>query len=165
MGRDFDEQGIVTRRDDSTGISRAGIEADAGAAAAAVVVDFAGIRHEVVLRILGRDAALDGYAAAGHIGLALNADFRVGQSIAFGHANLRLDDIDIRNGLSDRMLDLYTRVDLNEVEMFFILVSEEFNCAGVDIMHVLHDFQGRCADFFAEFLGQGPGWCHFDDVR
>ena len=164
MRRDLDEQGVVVRRDDGARVGRAGIEADARAAAAAVVVDLAGVRHEVVLRVLRRDATLDGHAVAGDVFLALDADLWVGERMALGDEDLRLDDVDVRDGLGDRVLDLDARVDFDEVEVFLILVREELDGAGIDVVDVLHDLQGRCADVLAKLLRQRPGRCHLDDL-
>ena len=164
MCGDLDEQGIVIRRDDRARVGRAGVEADARAAAAAVVVDLAGVRHEVVLRVFCRDAALDGHAVAGDVRLALDADLWIGEGIALGDEDLRLDDIDVRDGLGDRVLDLDARVDFDEVEVFLILVREELDGAGIDVADVLHDLQGRRADVLAKLLRQRPGRCHLDDL-
>ena len=163
MRRDLDEQGVVVRRDDGARVGRAGIEADARAAAAAVVVDLAGVRHEVVLRVLRRDAALDGHAVAGDVFLALDADLWVGERMALGDEDLRPDDVDVRDGLGDRVLDLDARVDFDEIEVLLILVGEEFDCAGVDVVDILHDLQRSSADILAQLLRQRPCRCHLDD--
>ena len=57
--RNLDQKTVVMPADDSTGVSRAGIEANAGAGRTAIGHNVAVIRNETVARILGRHAALD----------------------------------------------------------------------------------------------------------
>ena len=69
--------------------------------------------------------------------------------MALGDEDLRLDNVDVRDGLGDRVLDLDARVDFDEVEVLLILVGEEFDCAGVDVVDILHDLQRSSADILA----------------
>ena len=57
--RDLHQQRIVKRRDHRARVAHARIEPDAEAARAAIRDDLAVVRRELVLRVLGRDAALD----------------------------------------------------------------------------------------------------------
>ena len=47
--------------------------------------------------------------------------------------DLRLDDIDAGHFLSDRVLDLDARIDLDEVERTRLGIHEEFDSAGTDV--------------------------------
>ena len=48
--------------------------------------------------------------------------------------------------------------------MLFILVHQEFHGACIEVMHMLHELHCRIADILAQFLGQGPGRCHFNNL-
>src|SRR5439155_12714004 len=81
------EQRVVIRRDDRARVTGAAVEADAHAAGAAVRLDAARARLEILARIFGGDAALDGHAA--------HADFFLGEAElreggAAGDEDLRL---------------------------------------------------------------------------
>ena len=67
VGRHLDQQRIVERRDDGAGKRGAGVEADAQAAGRAIIAEPAVIGQEIVRRILGRHAALDGEAVRAHL--------------------------------------------------------------------------------------------------
>ena len=164
MGGDFNEQGIVVWSDDSAGVRGACIETDARAAAGAVRDDFAGVRHEIVLRVFGGDTALDSHAFVPDFILLTDCNFRSIQCVAFCDEDLALHDVHIGDHFGDGMFYLYTRVDFDEIEMLFILVYQEFYGAGIDVVHVLHQLHSGVADFFAELLRQGPSRSHFDDL-
>src|SRR5690606_31049222 len=57
-GRDLFQKRIVEAGDNRAGIGRAAVEADAEAGRAAIGGDAAVIRDEILLRVFGRDAAL-----------------------------------------------------------------------------------------------------------
>ena len=61
---DLHQHRVVERRDDRAGVAHGAVEADAEAGGRAVVEDAAVVRREIVLRVLGGDAALDGEAVA-----------------------------------------------------------------------------------------------------
>ena len=60
VGADLDQQRVVERRDDAAGDRRPAVGPDAQAADRAVVGDPAVVGRELVLRVLGRDPALEG---------------------------------------------------------------------------------------------------------
>ena len=162
ISRRLDQQRIVVRRDDGAGIGIAAVEADAEAAAAAVYHDLARIRHEVVHRVFCRDTALDGIAQAADVVLGFDADFIAVQGIAFSDFDLGLYDVDARNHFRDGMFDLYARVDFDEVK-FTVRRDQKFDSTGIDVMDVLHQFQGCVADLLAQFDRQGRSRSRFDD--
>ena len=94
----------------------------------------AGRGQEVAERILRVDAALDRPAFALDLGL------RERQRLAGGHADHQLDQVEARDGLGHRMLDLQPRVHLEEVEAL-VLADHELDRAGalvVDRLGQLH---------------------------
>ena len=110
MHDELGDQRVVVRRHDAFGVLRR-IDAHAIAAGNVEGGDLAGGGREL-LRMLGVDAALDGVAA--------NFELRgqnVGELLAAGDAQLRLDQIDAGDGLGDRVLHLDARVHLDEVEL------------------------------------------------
>ena len=118
VGRHLDQQRIVKRRDDRAGEGGAGVEADAQAAGRAIVAEPAIIGHEVVRRVLGRDAALEGEA--------VRRDRRPGRpgrspdrtsGWPWAMRIWRLDDVVAGDLLGDGVLDLDARIDLDEVEL------------------------------------------------
>ena len=162
MGGHLHKKGIIVRSNDSARIGCACIETDARTAAAPVRNDFARIRHKVILRIFRGNTALDSHTLIPDIFLLADGNLRSVQGIAFGNEDLALHNIDIRNHFRYRMFYLYTGVDFNEVEMFFILVYQEFYGARIHIVDMLHQFHCRIADALAQFHRQGPGRCHFN---
>src|SRR4029078_5810255 len=72
-GSDLDQQRIVVPGDDRAGIGGAAIETDAEAGWRTIGGDGAVVRNEVVLRILCRDAALQGMAVEANVFLLGNA--------------------------------------------------------------------------------------------
>ncbi len=117
-GRHLHQQRVVGARDDRAGVGGAGIQAHAEAGRTAVGGDRAVVGHEVVLRVLGGDAALQRVGVDADVGLRRHAaGSGVADARAAGDADLRLDDVDAGDALGDRVLDLDARVDLDEVEL------------------------------------------------
>ena len=114
-GRDLDQQRVVVLRHARADVARAVVQADAVADRRPVDLDLAGVGQEVVARVLGGDAHLDGDAALLDVGLAADADLRIGQAVALRDAQLRLHQVAPRDRLGHRVLDLDARVDLDEV--------------------------------------------------
>src|SRR5690606_24224140 len=89
----------------------AAVEPDARAARGAVGGDAAGVGTEAVGRVLGGDPALHGRAADGD---GVLAQPEIGQRFTGGDAQLRLHQIHIGDLLGHRVLDLDSRVHLDE---------------------------------------------------
>src|ERR1700733_5587954 len=81
-------------------------------------------------RVLGIDTALNGVAVELHIALA---EFKIA---AGGNANLLEDQIDIRDHLSDRMLDLDAGIHFDEIELAVFV--EELDGADTEILDLAH---------------------------
>jgi hypothetical protein len=115
VGDALDEQRVVVARNDRAGQAVAAVEPQPEPARSAVGHDRARVRQEVVLRVLGRDAALDREAARLHVVLRPDADLGAREVEALLDADLRLHEIDARDLLGHRVLDLQPGVDLDEV--------------------------------------------------
>ena len=92
-----------------------GVEADAVACRSLPFGDQAGAGAKAVLRRLGGDAAFDGMAGKGYIGLLKR------QRLAAGDAQLLRDQIDAGDHFSDRVFDLDARVHLEKIIIFVSL--------------------------------------------
>ena len=163
LGRDLDQQRIIEPRDDPARIGRAAIKPDPHARRLAIGGDAAIVGDEVVLRILGRDAALQRVARQAHLGLACRAR-RLGQALALGHLDLGLHDVDAGHLLGHRVFDLHARVHLDEVEFAAVHIHQELDGAGAFVVHMGADAAAEVADLGALFVGQIGGGGAFDDL-
>ena len=123
MSCHFDEEGIIIRRNYGTRIGRSRIKTDAGAAAGAVCHNFTRIGHKLVFRIFRCDTALDRHAFKPDIRLQTDGNFLTVQRVAFGNQYLCLYNIHIGNHFRYGMLNLYTGIDFNEIEMLFVFIN------------------------------------------
>jgi len=153
-GADLDQQRIVVGGDLGTGEGVACVQADAAAGGRAVGGQGAEIRGEVVGRVLGGDAALDGIAAHIDGRLGGDVDLRVGEFVSAGHQDLVLDQVAAGDHLGHGVLDLDAWVHLDEV-VLSLLVHQELDRAGVAVLDLAGDLEGRRAEFLALGLGQG----------
>ena len=97
--------------------ARAGVEADAHAAGRAVVAEPAVVGHEVVGRVLGRHAALDGEAVVRTASWLRRPISGSESGLPWAMRICALDDVEAGHLLGDGVLDLDARVDLDEVEL------------------------------------------------
>ena len=151
-GADLHQQRVVVRGDLGPGEAVAGVEPDPGAAGGAVGLDGAEVGGEVVLRVLGGDAALDGEAAHLDVGLRGDADLRIGELVPLGHQDLGLDQVAAGDHLGDGVLHLDARVHLDEV-VAPLLVEEELDGAGVAVGDLAADAAGRPSQSAARCSG------------
>ena len=89
------------------------------------------VRDEVVLGVLGGDAALQRMGADADVRLRRHAALGRADARAAGDADLRLHQVDAGGALGDGVLDLDARVDLDEVEAPAVGVLQELHRAGV----------------------------------
>ena len=143
------EQRIVVAGDHRAGIGGAAVEPDAEAGGAAIGGDAAVVRDEVLLGILGRDAALQRVAVEPDLRLRRHARGRRADRLAFEDVDLRLDDVDAGDLLGDGVLDLDARIDLDEVELAGVGIHQELDRAGADIVGGVRDLQRVVAQFAA----------------
>ena len=161
--RDLDEQGVVVRRDDRARADIAAVETHAEAAAGAVGLDLAVVGREVVGRVLGGHAALDGVAVDLEVVLVAETDLRVADRLTLGDEDLRAHEVDVRDHLGDGVLDLDAGVHLDEV-VVAVAVDEELHGAGVDIADGLGDLHGVGVQLLADALGHAPRGRELDDL-
>src|SRR3972149_3363696 len=133
----FGDQGIVIWRDLGAFV-HAGVDAHTWTGRYGEARDATGGGHEVVERILGRDAALDRPA------VDLDIVLHVAQWAATRDADLLLDDVHAGDHFRDGVLDLEACVHLQEVEVV-VFVDEELDGAGVDVLHRLRGLHGDLA--------------------
>ena len=103
------DQRVVVRRDLAPGLDR-GVDPHARPERRPEALDEARRRREAVRRILRVDPDLDRVAMP-------RSAARDGERLARGDPHLLADDIDPRDELGDRMLDLEAAVDLDEVRL------------------------------------------------
>ena len=151
-GRDLDQQRIVVRRDHGTGIGGAGVQSDTETGGAAVHADLAVIGREIVFRVFGGDAALQGMAAQADVFLERDEGVIVAHGCAFGDADLRLDDVHAGHYFGDGVLDLDTRIHFDEVVLAAVHIKQIFDGARVGVVGSTCQSQGRFAQ-----LGAGVG--------
>src|SRR5947208_9982715 len=98
------------------------------------------------------DAAFDGMTTV-HNGPVQH----IFHALAGGKQNLTLDQIDIRNHLCDRVLDLNAGIHFDEVKPS-ILIHEELDSAGVNVADIRQSLTENSPDIFSQFrrhLGGG----------
>jgi hypothetical protein len=145
-GGDLLEQRVVEARHHRARVRRAAIDADAEAHRAAVGADAAVVGDEVVLGVLGGDAALQRVAGEADVGLGRDAGLAGGADVAaLGDADLRLDDVEAGDHLGDGVLHLDARVHLDEVERAGVGVHQELDGAGAHVVRRAADGQRRLA--------------------
>ena len=111
----FGQEAVVIARDHRAGIRRATIQSNARASGRTVHLDAPVIRDKVILRVFGRDAALQRMTVQFHVVLRCTAR-GLDQRFAFGDQNLGAHNVDARNFFCHRMLDLHTRVHFDKEE-------------------------------------------------
>ena len=163
-GDHLDEQGIVIGGDDGAGIAHATVQPDAETARGAVGENAAVVGRELVLGILGSEAALDGIAIAGHLVLRGHADFRAVQFVALRDQDLRPDEVEAGNDLGDGVLDLDARVHLDEEPLLAIDVVKEFDSAGVVIANFAGHADRGVAELAHDQRGQAVAGRDLDDL-
>ena len=140
----FREHRIVVDRHGVAGID-AVVVADAGTLRQFEMPNQPRRWREVPRRILGIHAALDGMAVRREIAL------RNLQFFAARNAKLRFDEIDAPDHLGDRVLDLQSRIHLEEVELF-VRSHEAFDRSGRVVVDGSRRLHRHRAETLAQFL-------------
>ena len=94
------------------------------------LLDLAGRRHEILVRVLCVDATLDGGTATGNVALS------EGELLARSDSNLLLNQINAGDQFGNRVLDLNPSVDFDKVKVV-VFVDNELNRAGVVVVGCL----------------------------
>ena len=92
------------------------------------------------------------------------AAIRIADARALCDSNLCLDDVDPGDFLGHGMLDLNSRVDLDEVKRIVIAVHEELDRAGISVFGGLGETQRMAAKLFSLLRGQIRCRCSLDDL-
>ncbi len=124
VGDDLGDHRVEVGRD-GVALANAGVDADAGPRGQVEQCDPAGRRREVAIRVLGVQPGLDGMPLLGRLGPFETA---TGSDV-----QLRLDQVEVRGQLGDRVLDLEPGVDLEEREGPLARVVEELDGPGADV--------------------------------
>ena len=158
-GRHLGQHRVEVRADLRTGLHRAAVETDSGAAGRAVGGDLARVRAEVGRRVLGRDARLQGRAVQLH---GVLRQPQLGERGAGRDAHLRLHQVDVGDLFGDGVLDLDARVHLDEDVLPGALprgVEQELDRSGVDVADRLRERDRvavhRLAGLLVEVGGRG----------
>ena len=155
-GGDLDQQAVVVGAYLGAGRRVAAVEAHAEAAAGAVGHNLAVVGREVVLRILSRDAALDGVAVHVEVALFFKPYLRVSDRRSLGYEYLRAHYVDAGDHFGDGVLDLDARVHLDEVVMA-VAVDQKLDRAGVHIADGLGNPDRVGAQRLAHLFRHAPG--------
>lgn len=145
----------TTHSNDSASKSVSTVQTDTIATSRPVNLDPARVWLEALGRVLGRDPALDGETPGGD---AVLCEAELGECCAGGDLNLGGDNVDACDLLGNGVLDLDTRVDLDEV-VSVLLVNEELCCTGIAVVDRLGQLHGivqhgiSCLD--GQVLGRG----------
>ena len=129
MGDDLGDHRIVVEGDD-VALADAAVDPEARFAVRQLEAQQpAGRGQETASGILGVEARLDGVAGEADVVLAPR------QPLAGGDPQLPFHEVEARDRLGDRVLDLQARVHLHEVEraVGVLRVEEELDGAGIDI--------------------------------
>src|SRR5690606_17826094 len=143
------QERIVVAGDDRAGIGGSAIQSDAEAGRPTIGSDAPVVGNEILLRVFGGDAALQRMTVQPDGLLRGDAAFRRADGRAIEEVDLRLDDVDTRDLLRHRMLDLNARIDLDEIDVAAIGIHEELDGAGTDIARLARDPQRIAAQFLS----------------
>ena len=142
----LDEHGVEMCADLSADEDRTAVKAHPGAASRAVDSDPSGVRTEAVGRVLGGDPALNGGTTQPDTFLGQP---QLGQRGARGDPELVGDDVDVGDLLGDRVLDLDTRVHLDE-DVAPVGREQELDRASIDVTDRPGKPHGVCAHLITQ---------------
>ena len=109
------------------------------------------IGHEFVCRIFGGDSALNRETIRLNRVLRRQLDRRIAQRHTLSNQNLRPNNIDARDFFGHGMFDLNSWVDFDEIKLVGIGIDQEFDRAGVFVLHRAADVQRRFAQRLPDF--------------
>ena len=126
--------------------------------------DLAIVGHEVIGGIFGRHATLNGVAAGLYGRLRAQPDLWIIARHSLGDQQLAFHDVDAGHLLGDRVLDLNSRIDFDEIEVVCVAVDQKLDRPGVFILHGLSYAQRRIADLIPQAGIEIGGGGDFDDL-
>lgn len=134
----FDQHGVIEGGDDGTGKSVAAVESDACTTGGSVDLDLSSIGAELLSRVFGGDTALDSETASGD---AVLGQAQLGKGGTSCDLNLSGHNINASDLFSNGVLDLDSRVDLDEV-VAVLLVDKELGGTGIAVVDRLGQLDG-----------------------
>lgn len=156
----LDKQRIVMRSDLRTSITRARVQSDTITTSRSVDFNLTSVRLEVGCGILSGDTTLDSKSSPVDV---LLGQTKLLEGYTSSNLNLSSDDVNTGDLFGNGVLDLDTRVDLNEV-VAVLLVDEEFGCTGVTVLDSFREFEGVRQDGLSDGFLQIGGRGDFDDL-
>ena len=158
MDDELAQERVVVGRNRVSGL-HVRVPSHAGTAGNSDRGDPAGRRAEVVVRILGVDAAFQGMAPGDDVLLAKR------ERLTGGDPDLLADQVDAGDHLGDGVLDLDPGVDLDEVELI-LLIDQELTGTGIDVTDSPGQADRGLADLGTDRKREGGGgasstsfWC------
>ena len=146
-GGDLEQERVEVGRDLRPDVGRALVEPDARAARGAVGGDAPRVRPEGGRGVLRGDPALQRRAARAD---AVLGEAELGERRPAADQELRAHEVDVRDLLGDRVLDLDARVHLDEHVLARGRVDEELHRAGVHVADGLGEAHGVGAQAVAD---------------
>ena len=161
--RHLHQKRVVVARDYAARISRAAVQTDAHTGRRTIGGDPAIVGDKVVLRVFCSDPRLQRVAVQADVILRCLA-CGLGQRLALGNQDLRLNDVDAGDFFGDGVFHLNTGVHLDEVERACVHIHQEFDGARAFIVHMGTDFAAQFAQLFALRFGQVRRRRAFNDL-
>lgn len=156
----LDKQRVVMRSDLRTGITRARVQSDTITTSRSIDLNLTSVRLEVSCGILSGDTTLDSKSSPVDV---LLGQTKLLEGYTSSNLNLSSDDVNTGDLFGNGVLDLDTRVDLNEV-VAVLLVDEEFGCTGVTVLDSFRELEGVRQDGLSDGFLQMGSRGDFDDL-
>ena len=163
-GRDLDQQRIVIRSDDRSAGSRSAVQTNPKARRRTIGRNFTVIRKEVIQRIFGGDAALQGVTVERNFVLLRQVHLRAVQLEALRHLNLAAHHVDAGHHLRDRVLHLNPRIDLDEIPGAGIGVHQELHRTRAVITGGARQLERGIGQLRAQLGIEGDGGRNFNHL-
>ena len=163
-GRHLHEQRVEERRDHCPAEPVAAVEPHGKAARRPVGRDAAGVWEEMAVRVLGGDAALYCHPAALDGVLPWDVERGRMQLVAGGDQDLAAHQVHSSHHLGHGVLDLNTRIHLDEEELLPINVEQELHRAGIAVCDRPAQPDGRVADPRPQRVGDADRRGELDDL-
>ena len=135
-GRGFHQQGVVVGNQDCTPGDCAAIQSQAESGRRTIGGDLPEVRSKLILRVLRRNAALQGTAVKRQVRLRGQRDRGIVQPVALGNQDLRANQVDPRHHLGDGVLDLNSGIDLDKKPFSAIHIQKKLDRPGIHVADV-----------------------------
>lgn len=156
----LDEQRVVVGSDLRSSVSRRSIESNTVTTSRSVDLDFSSVRLEAGGRVLSGQSRLNGESSSVDV---LLSQAKLGEGDTGRDLDLGSDNVDTGDLLGDGVLNLDTRVDLDEV-VSALLVDQELGSTGVSVFDVSSKSEGIVQNSLSDVLVEVRGRSDFDDL-